>query len=230
MFENLIIPAVIVGIAAFVTGAILLGVRAERKRTAEFADLAQRIGMYFDAEAHELLARLPQFQLFSLGHNRRATRWLRGGKGADELWIFDYSYVTGGGKNQSRHHHTLAAFPRLEGRLPAFQLRPENIFHKIGSAFGYQDIDLPDHPEFSSKYLLRGGEEHAIRQLFTAARVSYIMQMPSICIEAEENSLIVYPPSGRVSPAEISELIDRARAVKQLFTDRSQGGLKSRLT
>lgn len=230
MFDNLIIPAVIVGIAAFVTGAILLGVRADRKRTAEFADLAQRIGMYFDAEAHELLARLPQFQLFSLGHNRRATRWLRGGKGADELWIFDYSYVTGGGKNQSRHYHTLAAFSRLEGRLPAFQLRPENIFHKIGSAFGYQDIDLPDHPEFSSKYLLRGSEEHAIRQLFTAARVSSIMQMPSMCIEAEENSLIVYPPSGRVSPAEISELIDRARAVKQLFTDRSQGGLKSRLT
>ncbi|MEC9473853.1 MAG: hypothetical protein VX584_04130, partial [Actinomycetota bacterium] len=52
-------------------------------------------------------------------------------------------------------------------QLPTFVIRPENLFHKIGSTFGYQDIDFDAHPTFSKRYLLRGPDEEAIRNTFT---------------------------------------------------------------
>jgi len=41
-------------------------------------------------------------------------------------------------------------------KLPFFELKPENTFHKIGQVFGYQDIDFEAFPNFSKGYLLRG--------------------------------------------------------------------------
>lgn len=51
--------------------------------------------------------------------------------------------------------------------------RPEHTFHKIISAFGYQDIDFGNRPTFSSKYLLRGPDEQGIRNLFIDALLGF---------------------------------------------------------
>jgi hypothetical protein len=63
--------------------------------------------------------------------------------------------------------------------LPEFELRSENMFHKIGKAFGCQDINFESHPEFSKRYLLRGADEEAVRTFFTPEmRVAWVSRGP----------------------------------------------------
>jgi hypothetical protein len=220
----------VAGVALFVFGIVALERAADRKRTEAFARYAEQSGMILDPEANELASQLPPFELLNQGHSRRAQRWLRSGKGAEEAWVFDYRYVTGSGKHRQVHNFTLAAFPRMEKHLPEFQMRPENIFHKIGAALGYQDIDLPEQPEFSGRYLLRGHDEDAIRACFTHNCVSGLMSMAPICLETKLEGLLFYLPAGRVDPAALPELIEKARGVRKIFTESAGRGLKYRLT
>lgn len=229
MLDYFILLVVSLGLLAIVS-AFALAAISEKKRATAFAEFAAHSGLQLAADAGEVLSHLPQFHLFKQGHSRRAKHWLRGGQGGEELWIFDYQHVTGAGKNRRTHRHTVAAFPRLATGLPEFQLRPENIFHKIGAAFGYQDIDIQEHPEFSKRYLLRGPAEDAIRQFFTLARVEGLMNMEPMCIEAAETALIIYPPSGRVRSEALPGFIDRVQTVRKLFAEKTVSGVRYRLT
>jgi len=90
-----------------------------------------------------------------------------------EVMLFDYAYTTGSGKNRSTHHQTVAFFQSDALDLPEFVARPEGLFDKIGQVFGYQDIDLPMHPEFSRRFILRGADEGRIRDAFTPEVARY---------------------------------------------------------
>jgi len=83
-----------------------------------------------------------------------------------DVWHGDY----GSGKQDPSdpHRHTLAAFHLEDLRLPVFTIAPHQ---RIEIAPG--DIDLPEHPEFSDRYLLRGADEDAVRQLFGPELVAF---------------------------------------------------------
>lgn len=51
--------------------------------------------------------------------------------------------------------------------LPQFTLGPENLFTRIGEVLGFQDIDFPDDPSFSSAYRLKGWDAAQVQSLFT---------------------------------------------------------------
>ena len=62
--------------------------------------------------------------------------------------MFACRYVTGGGKHTRVIRQTVIYFRSPQLHLPEFALRPENLFHKMGAAFGYQDIDFDSHRKF----------------------------------------------------------------------------------
>ncbi len=134
-----------------------------------------------------------------------------------ELAIFDYQYTTGGG--QSSHTYRQSVFciwsPKLY--LPQFSMRPEGIFHKIGGAFGYQDIDFDSHPEFSKKYLLRGDNEASIRQLFNNNVLTNIESQQKISIEGGGNQLVFYKK--RIKPDDIESFMDEGFRFFKLFLE-----------
>ena len=55
--------------------------------------------------------------------------------------------------------------PQLD--LPTFFLRPEWYLDKIGTVFGWQDIDFALRPQFSHRYLLQGEDELTVRYFFS---------------------------------------------------------------
>ena len=95
---------------------------------------------------------------------------MRGELGGRPATLAEYSYVISSGKSNHTVRQTVVAFTEGNTGLPDFDLSPENIFHKIGGAFGYQDIDFERFEEFSKRYLLRGKDEEAIRKTFTHGR------------------------------------------------------------
>jgi hypothetical protein len=141
--------------------------------------------------------------LFTLGHSREARNVMQGELDGVTVSLFDYTYVTGSGKSRSDHHQTVVGLSLPALSLPAFVLKPENIFHKVGSAFGFQDIDFPEAPNFSKRFLLRRAQEHAIRAAFKPIVLSFFERHEGMSAEGRGNHLIYYRAGRAQQPIDI---------------------------
>lgn len=215
-------PVLIVGgVIAVIVLAIVVAVIMEKRRREALRQVAAELGLEFQ----EKLAGPPgpglnRLHLFDVGHTRRARNALSGRYCDAELVLFDYQYSTGHGKHRRTHRQTVAAFQLPEAHLPLFLLRPENVFHKIGSALGYQDIDFDNFPDFSSSYLLRGENEPAVRELFNDNLLGFFENRPGLCVEGGDDWLIAYRSRRRVSPQQVSAFLDETFEVRGVFAKR----------
>ena len=117
--------------------------------------------------------------------------------------LFDYWYSTGGGRFSHVYDQTVVILSLPTLSLPAFVLKPENIFHKAGSAFGMQDIDFPEAPNFSKRSLLRGAQAQAIRAAFNPGVLDFFERHEGMSAEGRGNHLIYYRAGRAQRPADI---------------------------
>ena len=203
---------IILGVIIYVVWLI------EKKRTKELCSIAATLKLNFSHNDNSaLFERMNKFHLFSIGRSKKIKNLMEGEASNAELAIFDYQYTTGGGQNSHTYRHSVFCIwsPKLD--LPQFSMRPEGIFHKIGGAFGYQDIDFDSHPEFSKKYLLRGDNETSIRQLFSKKIINKIESQQKISIEGGGNQLAFYKK--RVKPEEIEKFMEEGFHFFKLFLE-----------
>jgi hypothetical protein len=215
-------PAIIGLIAFAVVGGLGVAycIRAAAKRREELKAIARDNCVLYQEMADHVLPTLANLPLFSRGHSRKAADLVSDSAG-EEFWVFEYRYVTGSGKNSRRHRMTVAAFPRLGAELPPFELSREHIFHKIGQAFGFQDIDFPECPSFSKRYLLRGQREMAIRRLFDGHLLDFLAKIKELNVEANGGVMVIYRAGVRVRPAELLGFLDEAATVRDAFLQRA---------
>jgi hypothetical protein len=144
------------------------------ERTLQMQGAAARLGWQFTASvSFDSIPAVRQFELFARGHHRQIRNFMSGKSGEHPVAIFDYEYVTGGGRSRRRWVQTVVNVHTPGMDYVRFELKPEEVFHRIGSLLGYQDIDLERHPGFSRAYLLRGPDEAAIRRAFTPHVVDF---------------------------------------------------------
>jgi len=203
---------------AFAACALIISYIYEKKRTEALKLVAENLGLSFSKKARDQTKHKHQnFQLFSKGHTSRIKNEMWGNRDGMHISIFGYQYTVGHGKHSTTHHQTVVALDCKKLKFPTFELEPENTFHKIGQVFGYQDIDFEAAPEFSRKYLLRGDNEIKIRQLFTPNVIRFFESNKSLCIEAQNNTLIFYKPSKRCKPDEIEVFLAEGQRIRAAF-------------
>lgn len=218
-----IIVIAMLGVALLVAVIGILVYLNERKRAERWQQAAAELAFEFLDKDEGLLAELGGFNLFSQGRRRKMRNLLRGTSSDTEVSIFDYRYTVGGGKNSTTHKQTAICFQSERLDLPDFELRPERWYHKIGTMFGYQDIDFSDFPEFSRKYILRGEDEQSVRDLFTAPVVEHFERLGGISAEGHGGRLVVYRHSRRVKPADVREFLEECFGVYSVLTERTAG-------
>lgn len=205
----LFIPAFI----GLVIWLVIWSIRQEKKRRETLRVFAEGNGFEFLEKAADPQALgLPMIGLFKAGHSRHTSNILSGAFEGSAVRVFDYRYTTGSGKNSSTHHQTVVAVETGGALLPSFTLARENFFHKIGQAFGYQDIDFDDFPEFSKKYLLRGEDEEAIRDLFDVRIIDAYENGLACNVELRDGWLFVYQAGRRMKPEQFQPRIESAFA------------------
>jgi hypothetical protein len=204
----------ILAAAVALGGAIFyFNYRAEKKRTEAMREAAEELGFDFaPADRDNLLERLSSFQLFSRGHGKRIYNILRGESNDLRVTIFDYRFTVGGGKHSQTSNQSVICFQMSGAGLPSFLLRPETFLDRIGGLFGFQDIDFDEHPVFSKKYLLRGRNVPAIRELFTEEVLTYYEDVAGVSTEANGNRLLYYRHGKRIKPVEIREFLEEGFA------------------
>ena len=212
-FALVLLPVVLgIGIVAVIRFAL------RTKRGEALQTAAGGMKFTFQAKADpRIVDRLEHFHLFSQGRRKRIANVLQGRAGDVDVLVFDYRYVTGGGQHSRSWRQTVILFESDEMRFPNFALRPENLFHKIGQVFGYQDIDFDSHPEFSKRYLLKGENESAVRSTFSADTLAFYESDQKLSTEAAGGQLIHYRAAKLVPPNDISEFIKQGVRVLTLL-------------
>jgi hypothetical protein len=215
-----ILPLVLIIIVIAIS--FYVGSLVERKRSEALQQVALEMGYTFSEkdERGTLLIRPISFELFSRGHAKYYHNIMRGRSAQGEVLVFDYRYTTGSGKSSHTHRQTVACFELEGGSLPKFNLRPENLFDKLGSALGYKDINFENRPDFSTRYKLTGENEDEIRRLFTDQAMSFYegLESRNVCTEAGGSQLIYYRQGTRAKPEEVRAFLEEARLVFGMFS------------
>jgi hypothetical protein len=194
--------------------------RMERNRTENFKAIASKLGMEFHAEGMDSVHKAHHhLRLFQRGREQKLRNLLRTHQDNTIVAVFDYQFTSGRGEKSRTHRQTVFSFSSSNLELPAFALRPENVFHKIGNIFGFTDINFESHPTFSSQYLLKGADEQAIRGFFTPDRIQYLESQKGICMEAEKNCLIYYRASRRVKADDLHTFITEGIEISKRFAN-----------
>jgi hypothetical protein len=206
---------VVVGVAALVGGLIYFAWMQEKKRTEAMRLAAQAMGFAFEEQGDlDRLRGYGDLPIFDRGHSKRARNVMTGRTADRDVLLFDYRYTVGSGKNSHTYSQTVALYPNGAAGLPDFALAPENVFHKIGQVFGYQDIDFEQSPEFSAHYLLRGDDEMAIRTAFSTDAIAFFAQHHSWHVEVRGGHIAVYRAGRTCKPDEApAYLADTLRAL-----------------
>ena len=202
------------GVLLLVGGIFVVSQQMEKQRTEALAAAAQAMGFAFEPAGDlAVMKGFGDLPLYDRGHSKRVRNVMSGKAGDRDVKLFDYRYTTGSGKNSHTWSQTVAMFPQGATGLPDFLLAPENIFHKIGQAFGYQDIDFDSSPDFSSHYLLRGPDEMAIRSAFGAEALAYFGQERGWHVEVAGGNVGVYRSDKRCKPEELAAFREQVSAV-----------------
>ncbi len=205
------------GILTIVMIAVLVHYLQKRHREA-MRELAWRQGYDFserdDALRDQLIAM--GFPLFQPGHSKRLINVMRTRLERSEVYIFEYYYTTGGGKNSHTHGQTVLLFEKSEVNLPVFRLRPEGLTERLAQAFGKHDINFPDNPLFSKKYYLQGDNEDAVRVLFSGSLQDLLTAKTGLCLEGRGNVLLYYRHGKVLKPEQIPGFVDEGLEVWRL--------------
>ena len=189
--SNVLVFAIIMAVLMII---LLISAYVRHQRTEAIKKIATaELEWEFFGDGNENIPTLAwDLNLFSKGRGRQVRNLVRVKGKEASIFIFDYQYQRGSGKNRRNHYQTVVLLESKTLALPRFFLIPENLFHKIGHLFGYRDINFPEHPQFSRQYLLRGDWEEKIRQLFNYHLISFYEFQQGVSTEGINNLLAYY--------------------------------------
>lgn len=162
---------------------------------------------------------IPSFKMTSRGRSRRRYNNFEGRAAGLDISVFDYRYTTGSGKNSSTHTNTIAM---TNANLPYFILSREGFFEKIADKFTNRDIDFHDYPEFSDKYVLKGEDEQAVREVFTPETLNFFENFERdygkrCYVESNGRELMFCIPYKRVKPENMDMFMEKTKQCFNLF-------------
>lgn len=210
--------AVIATLSVLVVLSLFWAVTRDRKRDAEMALAAEEMKFEYQRDGRLLLSeRFTRFELFQTGRRKRINNVIQGHYDNIEVLLFDYRYFKGSHRHFRVYRQTVGAFKIVGGELPEFSLRPEKVFHKLGTVAGYQDLDFAHHPRFSKSYLLRGPDEDIIRALFSPEVLEFLANHPGWCVEGGGQWLTVYRRDRRANADKLGDFVKDSFEICALF-------------
>jgi hypothetical protein len=193
---------------------------AQRRRIEALQQAGTGLGLFLasESDAAALQSSLSGFHLFSQGHSRKLIGLIQGVARSVPVSMFDYRYfISSGNKNNRIREQTVVCFELAGAALPAFALRPETVWSKMGAWLGGQDIDFESAPDFSSRYVLQGTDEAAVRRLFADRVLAFYAARSGLCTEGGGDRLLFYRADKRVKPEALSAFMDEGLEVLALF-------------
>ncbi len=193
-------------------------------RTEFLQGFARAQNMEFrESDSFNMVRYLRPFKLGNKGNSRKIYNIsiLKESLGEYQFRVFDYRYIYNSGETSTKKDQTVFLCMSRQIGVPAFNLKPENLLHKIGQVFGYQDIDFEMFPVFSKKFLLKGEDEDLIRHLFSEDIVHFFCDDFKLQCEANNFFFILYKEGHLVNSPDLASFWKKGEQLFQLFKNQT---------
>jgi hypothetical protein len=137
--------------------------------------------------------------------------------GAFQFRVMDFRYTYSDGKTTVHKDQSVFLGISPEIGAPPFNLKPENIFHKIGSLMGFQDIDFEEFPAFSDRYLLKSKDEYLTRQFFSEDLIHFFSRERKWHCEANNFYFVLYRKDRLSTQEEMDAFVASGKELYKLF-------------
>ncbi|HEV2803522.1 MAG TPA: hypothetical protein VGW57_01195 [Chthoniobacterales bacterium] len=205
-----------------ILGAALVGFMAylDRRRAQAIQAAAAKLGLTYRRKPTEADKSLINgCHVANTGHGHITSNVLEAAETAElRMTLFDHIYTIGYGKSAQSYNQTVTRMQSPLLNLPPFVLFPETFFSKVGKLFGGADINFPEAPQFSRKYILRGPDEAAIRAVFTPAVLQFFeRQERPLTVDSVSDTLFTHRAARRAKPEELASYITEGKQILALF-------------
>ncbi|MDO8805984.1 MAG: hypothetical protein Q7R35_16325 [Elusimicrobiota bacterium] len=201
---------VFAAVIAAVTGLVFY---LSWKRRKDLEQLASSLGLALSPDGPDVnTLENTGLEIFRLGYSRKAANLIQLQCRAGVISVFDYRYVTRGGKNSHSHNFTLALIDCSGCAIPEFELKPESFIYKIGEAIGFKDIDLPAFPLFSDKYRLTGSDEASVHMFFTPQRAAWFERNLGLRVQGAPGHIVISSRDGQLPVNSWPTFIEEVKA------------------
>lgn len=172
---------IIVGIVVVGVLFLVASYYEHRRRWQFWNDLADEWGYrYRNDDAYGYCSR-EEFPLFSQGHSKKVVHLIEGKVDGRQICLFDYTYKTGSGKNQSTHHLScLMLQTPLVGH--GLTVQSENILHRIAAFLGFEDINF-ESEEFNRAFQIKCKDKRFAYDVFHPGMMEYFLENRKLCVE-----------------------------------------------
>jgi len=215
----------IIGILAVAGIIIWLVIMVERKRTAAWEGISQRLGGKFIPKGSTGFSDY-SFQLFNRGTGRKMKNHLEWETEGVKVHLADYQYTihthTGRNRSSKTYKQTICMLEKEGLDLPrTFLRRQVALFDWVGSKIGAQDINFEEDPEFSKAFVLKGDEVRTPQIMVPELRQHLLQHRKEFkTAEIQGNALLVNFGK-RKRPEEYSDLV--ALAMPLYYMTKSGG-------
>lgn len=215
-----LVPVAVVSGVIGILGAIFgISFHLDKKRRQQWLEVAAALGFEsLNNYPDELDGIVGSSLLMTTGRQRAWTNIFK--RQVDSLGVFvcDYRYTIGTGKNTTTWQQTVILFRSPSINAPRFEIKPEGWLNKVGGLIGFQDIDFVESPEFSKKYVLTGSDESAIREFLRPDILQLLVGFQKLCLEVRPGSLMFWFDRKRISPQEFNVAFEQAFSVYTAIT------------
>jgi hypothetical protein len=211
-------PFAVIGVvvAIGVALAIFAHIR-QKRRTAALRAAAESLGLTDFRETAAPPPGCERLPLFSRGHGRTVRNAMSGTVDDIEVDVFDYRFTVGSGKSRHTYSQTVCALRDPHLALPAFELRPESVWNKLGALLGFDDIDFPESPEFSRRFLLSGTNVAAVRALFRSEVRRALEVREGVSVQGARDRFVYFRAGRHTAPENVESHVREALQVLMLF-------------
>ncbi|ABG60803.1 SulP family inorganic anion transporter [Cytophaga hutchinsonii] len=128
-----------------------------------------------------------------------------------ELSDLMLTHNAGGRSHSINMTNALFSIPGMN--IPEFILEPDGFTDDFKDNSDFKDIDFTQHAVFSYYYLLKGPNQNAISDFFTASLIRFFEKNKGFRLESKHNMIFVYKKARRIKPENLTMLIDFTKAL-----------------
>lgn len=183
------------------------------KRQIRLQKLAIKHGWSFDRDVDWNTSYLRNFQFFTTRPIERKTNSLKGyDKQNDARWEIADIMFDEGALISMEVYHTTVQVVHLPFRIPEFTIEKEGLVDRVVegvlSFSDHIDLDFPEHPDFSKKFLLQGNDETGIRKLFNEKLIQFLENHEIHHIESNGEALMIFKSLHRIRTDELIGMLE----------------------
>ena len=169
---------------------------------------------YIKSTPYTSIPAAASLHLFINGSGHRIANVISGTRDGVQMSLFDHQFHRPFSSRRIFVHTVVVAAPGFA--LPVFVLRPPAFLHNLGVA-PVNPITFPDHPKFSSQFVLMGADADAIRRIFTPAVIEFCEMRPGLCLETVSEYLFLFRQGVLAPPQNLGIYLDETNTLLRLF-------------